>query len=253
MVDCSKLLSLYYNTPNCLVIDLGPSGVKCLPVRNNEALKGFNLIHHVPIKEKMEEVMINNFSYYESYCKTFTKLAVIPSDQKVKVADFLVSSDYSFEQNVTSEQRLNLGAWYMNEILPIIEKAFCSLREMDSSLLENIVIVGGFSHLEGMHERLLKEITRLSQGATPSLTFQEKKAPNLSKHLKNLKRTRRGADMDIMGGAKILCNQPNARYLFTDMHANSTNENEEQEVDITPSANTIQTTYKSSKPKCNLQ
>ncbi|KAG2387655.1 hypothetical protein C9374_001249 [Naegleria lovaniensis] len=234
MIDCSVCLSLYYQAPTCLIIDLGPAGVRCSLVVDNHAQRDKEVIFTPDIKQEMQN--LRKPRYYDDFAKDFLKSAILPlqseCDNPSEFKKFVSSVPahnlvYDFgneNQYIDGPVRVRLGEWYFSQIIPHIEEFMinvCTLEnyKVRNLLLSNIIVVGGFSHINGIRNRLTCRLKTLVQSAVSedleiSITFQQEKQKPVLEKCDKVKLARREADMDVVQGAKIMCNLSNAREYF---------------------------------------
>ncbi|KAG2393822.1 hypothetical protein C9374_003586 [Naegleria lovaniensis] len=242
IIDSAQALSLHYLEPNCIVLDFGVSGVKCVPVYEGEHQT--QLSTFINQRQSIKSIITEMSSYtYYSYARSFLELCVLPpfsrEENAVKYSEFVQQVEeynlgsYYFRSDIDGIYRVELAEEYFEEIIYNLIPFFNKIvnmkdEEMRNRILRRIIVVGGFSHISGLHERLKSEILQVLPphlGEQVEFIFQQKKTEdgyiNVEKpfpksygmRTDKVSKRKFGHDMDVMFGCKIFTSLSNFRNL----------------------------------------
>ncbi|EFC40555.1 predicted protein [Naegleria gruberi] len=226
-VDSFKLLALYYQKPTSLIISATPNGSTCVPVIDCEsktACMDMNVFNMYEEYRNMNEDMRYYEMTFREEVSEFLKIAPCSPSQDQKEFNEFVQNLEPFEWTSYMvspiNERANISEIFYSHVWENVQKSITLIRNNQSlsniekdQILNNILIVGGFSALTGFRERIKKDILEyLGQEYSPSFTFREQKA-DYSVRKTGIKVSIVGQDMDVVGGARIVSNLSNFREI----------------------------------------
>ena len=194
LIDSSKLIAYNYSKPNCILLNISASGTACVPIRNYEPLNEMKIFEPFNVSS-----IPHSMNFWDNIYGALRVVLMVPptpleqyETMKEKWEGITYGTNYGVEVNYNqhvfeAETLLTIGNQLFVNAFKVLRKTIKSLQ-INSDSIEDVLICGGFSSTHGMKDRLTREIREIY--------------PNLNLEFKS-------DEMEVIGGAKIICNLAN--------------------------------------------
>ena len=189
-------MSLYYQKKTCLIIDVSMSGIYCVPIHNHKELKDQSCGSFFG----KEILQIDRYDWGNS-SEIFHILPISREENSLEWENQAskVEKNKMTRRIIMGKQRCEMGEEYYEKLRKLVLECLSKLdASLKGQLLQNIIIRGGFSYINGLIPRIESDIVK----ACPKFEVNFVKSDL----------------QDVIGGAKIMANlsdfKTKCEYMF---------------------------------------